>query len=71
MRTGSAPRHRRATPGHPHRRRVTMRGMLYNVSGRDAVEIRLDTGRRFRLGTDDPDGLVAALRAHMRARHSA
>lgn len=51
--------------------RITTRGMLYNVSGRDAVEIRLDTGRRFRLGTDDPDGLVAALRAHMRARHSA
>lgn len=51
--------------------RITTRGMLYNVSGRDAVEIRLDTGRRFRLGTDDPDGLVAALRAHLRARNSA
>ncbi|HEX6598979.1 MAG TPA: hypothetical protein VF034_06625 [Gemmatimonadaceae bacterium] len=50
--------------------RITTRGMLYNVSGRDAVEIRLDDGRRFRLGTDDPDGLVAALRAHMAGRTS-
>jgi len=50
--------------------RITTRGMLYNVSGRDAVEIRLDDGRRFRVGTDDPDGLVAALRAHMAGRTS-
>ena len=48
--------------------RYTMRGMLYNVAGRDAVEIQLDTGRRFRLGTDDPDGLTAALRSHLRRR---
>ena len=46
--------------------RITPRGMLYNVAGRDAVEIRLATGRQFRLGTDDPDGLVAALREHIR-----
>ena len=45
--------------------RITPRGMLYNVAGRDAVEIRLATGRRFRLGTDDPDGLVAAVRGHI------
>lgn len=44
---------------------ITTRGMLYNVAGRDAVEVRLATGRPFRLGTDDPDGLVAALRAHL------
>jgi hypothetical protein len=44
--------------------------MLYNVSGRDAVEIQLDDGRRFRLGTDDPEGLVAALRTRV-ARRSA
>lgn len=50
--------------------RITMRGMLYNVSGRDAVEIQLDDGRRFRLGTDDPEGLVAALRSRV-ARKSA
>lgn len=51
--------------------RITGRGMLYNVSGRDAVEIRLDDGRRFRLGTDDPDGLVSAVRARMTGRKSA
>lgn len=45
--------------------RVTPRGMLYNVAGHDAVEVRLVAGRRFRLGTDDPHGLVAALRAHL------
>jgi hypothetical protein len=51
--------------------RITTRGMLYNVSGRDAVEIRLDDGSRFRLGTDDPDGLVAALQARITRRNSA
>ena len=42
--------------------RLTFRGMLYNVSGTDAVEIRLRSGRAFRLGTDEPDVLLAALR---------
>ena len=42
--------------------RLTFRGMLYNVSGTDAVEFRLRSGRRFRLGTDEPDVLLAALR---------
>ena len=42
--------------------RVTMRGMLYNVAGTDAVEIQLRSGRRFRLGTDEPEVLLAALR---------
>jgi hypothetical protein len=51
--------------------RITTRGMLYNVSGRDAVEIRLDDGRRFRLGTDDPNGLVAALSGRLQGRTSA
>lgn len=46
--------------------RFTTRGMLYNVSGREAVEITLADGRRFRLGTDDPDGLTSALRARIR-----
>jgi hypothetical protein len=34
---------------------------LYNVSGLDAVELRLNSGDVCRLGTDDPDGLYAAL----------
>lgn len=36
-------------------------GMLWNVWGLDAVELQLDGGRRFRIGTDDPTGLDAAL----------
>jgi hypothetical protein len=47
--------------------RITLRGMLYNVSGTNAVEIELRSGQRFRIGTDDPDGLVRALRAKIPA----
>ena len=35
---------------------------LYNVSGLDAVELRLKNGDIRRIGTDDPRGLAAALR---------
>jgi hypothetical protein len=35
---------------------------LYNVSGLDAVELRLKSGEVSRIGTDDPQGLAAALR---------
>jgi hypothetical protein len=34
----------------------------YNVSGFDAVAITLRDGRKFALGTDDPHGLIAAIR---------
>jgi hypothetical protein len=34
---------------------------LYNVSGLDAVEIKLTSGDIRRIGTDDPKGLAAAL----------
>lgn len=40
-------------------------GWLYNVSGLDAVEVTLRDGERFRIGTDDPDGLSAALQARL------
>jgi|SRR5450631_1857992 hypothetical protein len=36
---------------------------LYNVSGLDAVELRLKSGEVRRIGTDDPQGLAAALKA--------
>ncbi len=39
------------------------RGWLYNVSGLDAVEIKMESGKCFRLGTDEPDALQAALDA--------
>jgi hypothetical protein len=41
--------------------RLTPFGMLYNVSGRAAVELLLDDGRRVRVGTDEPDALLRAL----------
>ena len=41
---------------------LTPYGWLYNVSGLDAVAITLHSGRKFALGTDDPDGLVDAIR---------
>lgn len=36
-------------------------GTLWNVWGLDAVELRLESGKVFRIGTDDAEGLVAAL----------
>ena len=41
---------------------LTPYGWLYNVSGFDAVVITLRNGRRFCLGTDQPNELVAAIR---------
>jgi hypothetical protein len=38
-------------------------GRLYNVGGRDAVELELDNGRVVRVGTDQPDALLAAVKA--------
>jgi hypothetical protein len=40
---------------------LTPYGWLYNVSGLHAVAITLRNGRKLALGTDDPDGLVAAI----------
>ena len=36
-------------------------GRLWNVSGYDAVELRLKNGQRFRVGTDQPVALVLAI----------
>lgn len=36
---------------------------LYNVSGLDAVELQLKSGDIRRIGTDDPEGLAAALKS--------
>jgi hypothetical protein len=41
--------------------RLTPCGVLWNVSGLEAVELALPGGRRFRLGTDEPDALVSAI----------
>ena len=42
---------------------LTPYGWLYNVSGLDAVAITLRNGRKFAVGTDDPQGLAEALRS--------
>ena len=36
-------------------------GWLYNVGGWDAVEIQLENGRKNRIGTDEPEALLAAI----------
>ena len=41
--------------------RLTPHGWLYNVSGLDAVQVHLRSGRKFRIGTDDPQGLLASI----------
>jgi hypothetical protein len=41
---------------------------LYNVSGLDAVELRLKTDEIRRIGTDDPQGLAHALQPPARRR---
>ena len=43
--------------------RLTPHGWLYNVSGLEAVKVQLHTGKKFRLGTDEPEELVRALQA--------
>lgn len=47
--------------------RITPHGWLYNVSGLDAVEIELTSGRRFRVGTDQPQALAEAIRERLPA----
>lgn len=39
------------------------KGWLFNVSGRDAVQIEMRNGKVFRIGTDQPDQLLAAINA--------
>ncbi|MQK65865.1 hypothetical protein EIZ87_24680 [Escherichia coli] len=42
-------------------------GWLWNVSGFDAVELRLQNGKLFRIGTDEPEALHAALANALKA----
>ncbi|MFC1847567.1 hypothetical protein ACFLW5_01980 [Chloroflexota bacterium] len=42
--------------------RLTPHGVLYNVSGFHAIEIKLRTGKKFRIGTDVPRELEEAIR---------
>ena len=36
-------------------------GWLYNVSGFDAIEILMSSGKRYRIGTDQPNELIKAI----------
>lgn len=40
---------------------LTPAGWLYNVSGRQAVEVALRSARTFRLGTDEPEQLCGMI----------
>ena len=42
-------------------------GWLFNVSGFDAVELRMRNGRLYRIGTDQPQELLAAIESAIRA----
>jgi hypothetical protein len=42
--------------------RLVPHGWMFNVSGLDAVELVFESGRIFRIGTNDPEGLLAAIR---------
>lgn len=42
--------------------RLVRRGLLYNVSGLDAVELEMTNGRFYRIGTDQPAELLRAIR---------
>ena len=44
--------------------RLVPGGWMYNVWGLDAVEIEMKSGKKFRIGTDEPDDLIAALALH-------
>ena len=42
--------------------RLIPHGWMFNVSGLEAVEMQLKNGKKFRIGTDDPQGLTEAIR---------
>ncbi len=41
--------------------RIIPHGILYNVSGLLAVEIEMKSGKKYRIGTDEPEKLVKAI----------
>jgi hypothetical protein len=48
--------------------RIIPRGRLYNVGGLDAVELEMGNGRVVRVGTDQPDALLAAVKAALEVK---
>ncbi len=47
--------------------RLTPTGWMYNISGLDAVQLQLASGKRFRIGTDEPVQLKSAIDRAIRA----
>lgn len=45
--------------------RILPSGVVYNVGGFDAVEVTMQNGKRFRIGTDQPAELERAIRARV------
>jgi len=41
----------------------TPHGWMWNISGLDAVELTYHNGKKFRIGTDEPEALLEALKA--------
>jgi hypothetical protein len=39
-------------------------GWLYNVSGWEAIELQMKNGHKYRIGTDDPQGFMDAIRTY-------
>lgn len=44
-------------------------GWMYNVAGYDAVELDLKSGKKFRIGTDEPAALNAAITLYLPQGH--
>jgi len=47
--------------------RLTPHGWLWNVSGTRGIELRYRDGRRFRIGSDEPERLAEAVRRFVSA----
>ncbi|MCK4429456.1 MAG: hypothetical protein KAU95_03710 [Candidatus Aenigmarchaeota archaeon] len=41
--------------------RITPDGWLYNISGLSAIEIQMKNGKKYRIGTDEPNNLEHAI----------
>jgi len=50
--------------------RLTPHGWLYNVSGFHAVEIKMKTGKKYRIGTDVPNDLEKTIKQSIEMRQS-
>jgi len=42
-------------------------GWMWNISGQQAIELRLKNGRKFRLGTDEPEALAQIIKGRISA----